>query len=144
MREVLERIYARAHGDTTDKNGSCLKTLLGGNIDRIYSGLNNQIPTAPAITFCNISSIPSSLNSDVVMVEEEFIEFRVYADNHPDIAARLRQLFDRHTFAETTTAGVLKTVWQNDGPELFDEDLKVHRRDSLFKVYVAPKALGPV
>jgi hypothetical protein len=143
MRTVLEKIYARIHGDTTDKNGRCLQTLLG-SIDRIYAGFNYQIPSAPALTFFAMSTIPNSLNGDNVMVEEEFVEFRVFADNHSDIAARLRQLMDRYTFAETSEAGVLRAVWQNDGPQLFDEDLKVHRRDSLFKIYVMPKAIGPV
>ena len=140
----MERLYSRLSGDTVDKSGSCLKTLLGGDITRVYAGLNYKLPNAPAVTFQSLTTIPGQINSDMVMTEEEFVEFRVFADNHRDISARLRVLLDRYAFAETAEAGVLKTVWQNDGPELFDEDLKVHRRDSLFKIFVMPKAVGPV
>ena len=143
MISVQERIYARLRGDTIDNNGSCLATLLG-SIDRIYTGLDWQVAEAPSITFNALTSVPGQINSDSVMVEEEFFVFRIFANNFHAVALRLRMLLNRYTFSETSEAGVLKCVWDSDGPEIFDDELKVRRRDSRFKIYAMPEAVGPI
>ena len=143
MRTVHERIYSRLTGDVNDKQGTSLQNLLGGS-GRIYAGMDWQLAQAPCLVFNSMASVAGSINSDTVMVEQQYFEFRVFANNFLDIALRLRVLLDRYTFAETSDAGALQCTWESDGPELFDENLKVRRRDSRYKIYVMPKAVGAV
>jgi hypothetical protein len=143
MITIQQKVYARLTGDTVDKNGACLKTLLG-DINRIYAGLDWQLTQAPSITFNPLTSTPGSLNGDTVMIDEEYFVFHIFANNFHQIATRLRVLLDRYVFAATTEAGAAVCTWDGDGPELFDEDLKVRRRDSRYKILVMPLAVGPV
>lgn len=144
MITIQQRIFSRLTGDTVDTNGSSLKTLLGGSVARIHAGMDETLLESPCIVFNNVSNIPGHIDSDWVMTNVEFYTFKVFANNCVQIIARLKQLFDRYTFTETSEAGVLKCVWDNDGPDLFDDDLKVRRKDVRFRVYSMPKAVGPV
>lgn len=144
MITIQQRIYSRLTGDVANTNGSSLQTLLGGS-GRIFAGMDYTIPLeSPCVAFNNLTNVPGAINSDFVQTDVEFYVFKVFADNCIQIISRLRQLLDRYTFAETSEAGVLKCVWDNDGPDLFDEDLKVRRKDVRFRVYSSPKAVGPV
>ena len=141
MITVQERIYSRLTGDTTATVG--LQALLGSS-GRIVAGLDYDLLKAPCIAFNNLTNIPGDINSDNVQIDVEFYTFKVFADNCIKIISRLRLLLDRYTFAETSEAGVLRCVWDSDGPDLFDEDLKVRRKDARFRIYSMPKAVGPV
>lgn len=141
MITIQQRIYARLTGDTAATVS--LQALLGSS-GRIYGGLDQALPQTPSIVFNNVSNIPGEINSDNVQTDVEFYTFKVFANNCLQIISRLRILLDRYTFAETTEAGVLRCVWDNDGPDLFDDDLKVRRKDVRFRIYSMPKAVGPV
>lgn len=144
MITIQQRIYSRLTGDSVDKNGSCLQTLLGGS-GRVFAGMDYVVPLkSPCVVLNNLANIPGHLDSDFVQTDIETYTFKVFADNCVQIISRLRQLLDRYTFAETTEAGVLKCVWDSDGPDLFDEDLKVRRKDARFRIYSMPKAVGSV
>lgn len=141
MITIQQRIYSRLTGDTAATVS--LQALLGSS-GRIYAGMDADLAKAPSIVFNNLTNIPGELNSDSVQTDVEFYTFKVFANNCIQIISRLRALLDRYTFAETTEAGVLRCVWDSDGPDLFDEDLKVRRKDARFRIYSAPKAIGPV
>lgn len=141
MITIQERINARLTGDTAATVS--LEALLGSS-GRIYAGLDAALTQAPSVVFNNLSNIPGDIGGDWVQSDVEIYSFKVFANNCIQIISRLRQLLDRYTFAETSEAGVLKCVWDSDGPDLFDEDLKVRRKDTRFRVYSMPKAVGPV
>lgn len=141
MITIQERIYSRLTGDTAATVS--LQALLGSS-GRIVAGLDYDLVKAPCIAFNLLSSIPGEINSDNVMTDVEYYTFKVFADNCIQIINRLRVLLDRYTFTETTEAGVLRCVWDGDGPDLFDEDLNCRRRDTRFRIYSMPKAVGPV
>lgn len=144
MITIQQRIYSRLTGDVANTNGSSLQTLLGSS-GRIFAGMDYTVPLeSPCIAFNNVSNIPGDVQGDSVMTDVEFYTFKIFADNCVQIISRLRQLLDRYTFAETTEAGVLRCVWDNDGPDLFDEDMKVRRKDVRFRIYSMAKAVGPV
>ncbi len=145
MITIQQAIFSRLSGDTTDKQGSCLKTLLGGTLTgRIFAGMDLTLVRSPSIVFNNMTNVAGEINSDFVQTDVEFYTFKIFANNAPQIISRLRQLFDRYTFTETAEAGVLTCVWDNDGPDLFDDDLKVRRKDVRFRIYSMPKAIGPI
>lgn len=141
MITIQERIYSRLTGDTS--GSSSLQVLLGGS-GRIVAGLDYAELKSPCVAFNNMSNIPGEVNSDNVQTDVEFYTFRVFADNCIQIISRLRQLLDRYTFTETTEAGVLRCVWDSDGPDLFDDNLNIRRKDTRFRVYSMPKGIGPV
>lgn len=141
MITIQQKIYSRLTGDTAATVG--LQALLGGS-GRIYEGLDYNLPSAPCIAFNNLANIEGSINSDSAMIVVEVWTFKVFADNCKQIISRLRQLLDRYTFTETTEAGVLRCVWDSDGPDLFDDDMQVRRKDARFRIYSMPKAVGPV
>lgn len=143
MITIQAKIYSRLTGDTVDKNGSCLQTLLGSS-GRINPGIDYMLPEAPGIVFNNLANTQGNLQGDGVFTDIEYWTFKVFADNCTQIIKRLRDLLDRYTFAATSEAGVLRCVWDSDGPDLFDEDLRVRRKDCRFKIYAMPKGVGPV
>lgn len=130
--------------DITDKNGSCLKTLLGGSIAKIHAGMDETLLQSPCIVFNSLSNINGFIDAENVTTDVEFYSFKVFANNCPQIIARLRVLMDNYTFTETSEAGGLRSEWDNDGPDLFDEDMKVRRKDCRFRIYSVPKAVGPI
>lgn len=141
MITIQQKIYSRLTGDTSGT--SSLQSLLGGS-GRIYEGLDGGLVKAPSIVYNNLANIVGSIQGDDVMTDVEIYTFKVFAQNCKLIISRLRILLDRYTFAETSEAGVLRCVWDSDGPDLFDEDLKVRRKDTRFRIYSMPKAVGPV
>ncbi len=141
MITIQERIYSRLTGDTAATVS--LQALLGSS-GRIYAGLDANIIQAPSIVFNNLTNIPGEVNSDTVQTDVEFYTFKVFANNCIQIISRLRALLAGYTFTETAEAGGLRCVWDSDGPDLFDEDLKVRRKDVRFRVYSAPKAIGQI
>lgn len=144
MITIQQRLYSRLTADTVDKSGSCLATLLG-SVARVFAGMDYTIPLeAPCLVFNSLANVPGHINADMVLTDVETYTFKVFADNCIQIISRLRILLDRYTFAETSEAGVLRCVWDSDGPDLFDEDLKVRRKDCRFRIYSMPKAVGPV
>lgn len=141
MITIREKIYSRLTGDTAATVS--LQALLGGS-GRIIAGLDYDLVKSPCIAFDNLTNIPGDVNSDKVMTEVEFFSFKVFADNCIQIISRLKILLDRYTFAETAEAGVLRCVWDSDGPDLYDDDLHCRRKDTRFRIYSMPKAVGPV
>ncbi len=141
MITIQEKIFARLSGDTS--GASSLQSLLGTS-GRVYEGLDGALVKAPSVVFNSLANIEGSIKGDFVMTDVEIYTFKVFAQNCKQIISRLRILLDRYTFAETSEAGVLRCVWDSDGPDLFDEDLKVRRKDSRFRIYSMPKAVGPV
>ncbi len=137
MITIQQKIYSRLTGDTT------LQNLLGGS-GRIFEGLDADLVKAPCIAFNSLANIPGNIQGDMVMIDVEVYTFKVFADNNKTIISRMRILMDRYTFAETSEAGGLQCVWDSDGPDLFDEDLKVKRKDTRFRIFSMPKAVGPV
>lgn len=141
MITIQEKIYARLTGDVTGT--SSLQSLLGGS-GRVYEGLDGSLVKSPSVVFNSLANIEGAVQGDNVMTDVEIYTFKVFANNCKIIISRLRILLDRYTFAETSEAGVLRCVWDSDGPDLFDEDLKVRRKDTRFRIYSMPKAVGPV
>lgn len=141
MITIQEKIYARLTGDTAATVS--LQALLGSS-GRIFAGLDADLVKAPCLAFNNLSNIAGDVRGDSVQTDVEIYTFKVFASNCIQIISRLRALLDRYTFAETTEAGGLRCVWDSDGPDLFDEDLKVRRKDARFRVYSVPKTIGPI
>ncbi len=141
MITIMQAIYSRLTGDTAATVS--LQALLGSS-GRIYAGLDANITKAPCLVYNNLSNVPGSIQGDIVMTDIEFWQFKIFANNCIQIAYRLRALLDRYTFTATSEAGSLRCVWDNDGPDLFDDELKVRRKDIRFRIYSMPKAIGSI
>jgi hypothetical protein len=144
MITIQQRLNSRLIGDVADVHGSSLQTLLGGS-GRIFAGMDYTIPLkSPSIVFNSLANVPGDIQGDTVSTDVEHYTFKIFSNSCIQIITRLRVLLDRYTFVETTEAGVLRCVWDSDGPDLFDEDLKVRRKDTRFRIYSMTKAVGPV
>jgi len=144
VKEVEELIYARLTGDTEPVNG--IVALLG-NVNRILHAYQSADPTVPALTFHVYTQTPGQLTGDFIRTTELFIQFNIFAANYSDIVFRLFRLFNGHQFAVPTNyvqVGQVSSIWDWEGPDGFDEQLEIQRKDVRYRFFVVPKAQNPI
>jgi len=144
VKEVEQLVYARLIGDTEVTNG--LVALLG-NSSRILHAYQSTDPTVPRLTFSVYTSTPGNLGGDFIREMELFIQFNVFAANYSDIIFRLFRLFNGHQFAVPTNyvqVGQVSSIWDWEGPDGFDEQLEIQRKDVRYRFFVVPKAQNPI
>lgn len=143
MKDVETLIFSRLTGDTgTDS----LEDLLGGS-GRIAYGFQSADTQAPSIRYWNFTSGPGLLTGDFIRTWEEFYQFDIFSNLHPDINFRLKRLFDGRCFAipgSFTQAGAASSVWDWEGPDAFDETLEVMSKSIRFRFFVIPTAQDPI
>jgi len=141
MRECDELIYQRLIGD------SGLVNLLQGEVARIGYGFQLQAEdNVPQLRFFQMAGIPGTLVGDFARTWEYTYEFGVWASNYVDIISRLKRLLDGYNFSVTGTAevGAVRSVFDWDGPDQYDEVREVSRKDVRFRFFVVPKAQNPI
>ena len=144
MKEVEQLIYARLIADTEATYG--LVSLLG-NVNRILHAYQSAQPTVPGLTFHVYTQAPGILQGDFIRTVELFIQFNIFAANYSDITFRLFKLFNSHTFAVPTNyvqVGQVSSIWDWEGPDGFDEQLEIQRKDVRYRFFVVPKAQNPI
>jgi hypothetical protein len=123
-----------------------LVPLLGA-ADRILHAFQSATPPAPGLTYQVFNSTPGLLTGDFVRTMIVFIQFNIFANNYPDISFRLKKLFDGYCFTVPggyTQLGTLTSVFDWEGPDGFDEQLQVQRKDVRYRFFAAPKAQSPI
>lgn len=140
MKDIETIIFSRMTGDTT------LVSLIGA-ANRILHGFQNVTPHKPQITFYNIVSTKGILRGDQAETNELFYTFSIFAENYLDIVARLKRLFNGQVFEKPAGASEIQCIfsnWDFDGPDQYDDDLQVKRKDVRFKFTVTLQALDPI
>lgn len=144
MKEVEQLVYARLINDTEPVNG--LVALLG-NANRILHAYQSADPTVPALTFHVYTQSPGVLQGDFMRTVELFIQFNIFSAHYSDITFRLFKLFNGHCFAVPTNyvqVGQVSCIWDWEGPDGFDEQLEIQRKDVRYRFFVVPKAQNPI
>ncbi len=137
MTSVEAAIMTRLTGD------SVLVSLLGGS-GRIYHALEGNAPKVGSLTFMETTSIPALLDARNVQVQETYYMLTVFHDQYQDVLDRVYRLLHLYQFPTPSDAGISRVVWDWSGPDGFDEDLKVGRKQVRYKFYVARKAQAPI
>lgn len=143
MRTIEEAIMTRLTGDSVDINGTCLQNLLTG-AGRVRHGRERSTPKAPGVYYESMSNAPGSINSDNVKTSSELYQIRVYADNYENVLYRLRQLLDGYTFPDQTDTGSIRSIWDSDGPDLFDDSMELKIKTVVFRIFMVPKAAAVI
>lgn len=120
-----------------------LQALLGG-ANRIWHGKERAIPSAPGIYYESLANAAASINADNVKTSNELYQFRVYSDNYEDILYRLRVLLDGYVFPDQTLVGNIYSIWDGDGPDLFDDSMELKVKTTQFRIFMVPKAAASV
>lgn len=144
MKEVEQLVYARMIGDTEPVNGL---VALAGGAGNILHGFQSADPTVPSVTFHVYTQTQGLLGGDFVRQVELFIQFNIFAANYSDITFRLFKLFNGHCFAVPggyTQIGQVSSIWDWEGPDGFDEQLEIQRKDVRYRFFVVPKAQNPI
>lgn len=144
MKEVEQLVYARMIADTEATNG--LVPLLG-NVGNILHAFQSSEPTVPSLTFHVYTQAPGLLGGDFIRQMELFLQFNIFAANYADITFRLFKLFNSHVFAVPSNykqIGQVSSVWDWEGPDGYDEQLEIQKKDVRFKFFVIPKAQNPI
>jgi hypothetical protein len=140
MKDVETIIYSRMTGDAT------LVNLCGGT-GHIKFAFQSGEPQVPQMTYYLLSSTPGLLVGDFARTRILIYNFSIFSNQHPDITARLKRLFDGMVFTVSpalTELGKLESVFDWEGPDGFDESLEVMRKDLRFRFFAAPKAQNPI
>ena len=140
MKDVETLIYSRLTGD------AALVALLDGSTHIKYA-FQSGAPVVPQLTFFAYTSGPGLLVGDFSRTILEFYQFNIYSNSHPDVAFRLKRLFDGCQFVVPSNyaeIGSVSSVFDWEGPDGFDESLEVMRKDMRFRFFVAPKAQNPI
>lgn len=144
MKEVEQLVYARLIGDTEPVNGL---VALAGGAGNILHAYQSAQPTVPGVTFHIYTQAPGLLGGDFVRTTELYIQFNIFASNYEDIVFRLFRLFNGHSFAVPTNyvqVGQVSSIWDWEGPDGFDEQLEIQRKDVRYRFFVVPKAQNPI
>lgn len=141
MRATEEAIMTRLLSDTAINVS--LQALLGST-GRVLHGRERAIPKAPGVYYESMANSPGSINSDNAKTSSELYQFRVYADNYENVLYRLRVLLDGYTFPDQTDVGSIRSVWDADGPDLFDDSLELKVKTVVFRLFTVPKAAAVV
>jgi len=140
MKDIETTIYARMTADAT------LVNLCGGT-GHIKFAFQSGAPQVPQLTYFLYTSIPGSLTGDFTRTFNDIYQFTIFSNQHPDITARLKRLFDGMVFTLSpalTELGKLESVFDWEGPDGFDESLEVMRKDIRFRFFGVPKAQNPI
>jgi hypothetical protein len=140
MKEVETLIYSRMTGDST------LVNLCGGT-GHIKFAFQSGEPQVPQMTYFMMASTPGILVGDFVRSFSELYQFTIFSNQHPDIVARMKRLFDGMVFTVPSNyaeLGKLESVFDWEGPDGFDESLEVMRKDIRFRFFAIPKAQNPI
>lgn len=144
MKEVEQLVYSRLIADTEAVNG--LVALVGG-VGNILHGYQSALPTVPSVTFHVYTQTPGLLGGDFIRQVELFIQFNIFASNYSDISFRLFKLFNAYCFSvpsNYTQIGSVTSIWDWEGPDGFDEQLEIQRKDVRYRFFVVPKAQNPI
>ena|SRR3990167_1235904 len=137
MKTVEEALMTRLTGDAT------LVSLLGGS-GRIYHAMEKVEPKINSITFMAITSVPEGLTGDVVMSRREDYMLSIFHNQYEDVLDRIFKLLHMYQFPTPSDAGIVKAMWDWEGPDEFDEDLKVGKKTVRYKFYVVRQAFAPI
>jgi hypothetical protein len=143
MKEVEQLVYARMIADTV--TGGLVPLL--GSVDRILHAYQSNVPPAPGLTFQIWNSVPGTLTGDFIRTHEIFIQFNIFSNSYPDIAFRLKRLFDGYCFTvpgNYLEIGAVSSVFDWEDTDGFDEQLQIQRKDLRFRFFVVPKAQSPI
>ena len=143
MKDVETLIFSRLTGDTG--TGS-LEDLLGGSGRIAYAFQSKQVQ-APSLRYYLFTATPGSLTGDFIRTWEEFYQFDIFSNLHPDITFRLKRLFDGRCFlipGSFVQAGAVSAVWDWESPDGFDETLEVMNKSIRFRFFVIPTAQDPI
>jgi hypothetical protein len=144
MNEVEELVESRLLADTDAVNG--IVTLLGG-AGHIVHAFQTEIPEVPYLTFQIFSAGKGLLTGNFARSLDLFFQFNIFAVNYPDIMKRLRQLFDGYRFdipTNFTDVGQVRSVFEFEGPDGYDETLEVQSKQVRYRFFVTPKAWNPI
>jgi hypothetical protein len=144
VKEVEQLVYARLIADTEPANG--LVALLG-NVNRILHAFQSADPSVPFLTFHVYTQSSGGVQGDFMRTLEVFIQFNIFASNYADITFRLFKLFNGHNFVVPTNyiqVGQVSCIWDWEGPDGFDEQLEIQRKDVRYRFFVVPKAQNPI
>lgn len=141
MKDVETLIYSRMINDTV------LVNLLGGDDANIKYAFQSGTPTVPQLTYFMFTAAPGEILGNHTRTYEELYQFNIFSNDHPDIAFRLKRLFDGMVFdvsPSVTELGAVSSVFDWEGPDGFDEALEVMRKDLRFRFFAVPKAQNPI
>lgn len=141
MKECDELIYQRMITDTG------LVALLNGETARIGYGFQlNAENNSPQLRFFEMAGVPGMLTGDFARTWEYTYEFGVWSNQYVDIISRLKRLFDGYSFTVTGTTeiGAVRSVFDWDGPDQYDEVREVALKNVRFRFFVIPKAQDPI
>jgi len=144
MKEIEQLIYGRMTADTAATVG--LVALLGA-ATQIAHAFQLTIPPVPYLTFQVFSGGKGMATGDFARSLDYFIAFNAFASNYADILARVRHLFDGYRFdvpGSYTEIGSLRSVFDFEGPDGFDEVLETQTKQVRYRFFMTPKAWNPI
>ncbi len=135
--DVADAIFQRLDGD------SSLRTLLGGS-GRILHAFEPGWPKAGSITYHKTTAGPGGIDADDVQVVTEFYQFNIYHNRFPLVSALLYRLLHQNRFTPSPEFTIKRCLFDWEGPDEFDEDLKVRRKHVRYKVDFTRSAQSPL
>lgn len=150
MREVEELIYKRIVADNA--SGGVLSLLgeplpLTGAPTRFLHAYQIKDPPSPGLVYSILSSGKGHIPRQV---RDVFVSFEIYSEVYETIGFRLMRLFDgiQHNLSiisgGATQVGGVSSVFDFEGPDGFDEQLAVQKKDLRFRFFVTVKAQNPI
>jgi len=140
MEESRNKIYAVLIADAQTTASGKLGNLIGKSAVApygIYGSFSLSETTASYMVFkSGIATQNNRFSSDNIVMEEIF-EFSVFGNNCDAIQDRIFQLFDRQVLTGLTNDRILKCHRDWISADMFDENLRVLRKDSryIFQTY---------
>lgn len=144
MKEAEQLIYARLTGDTQATVG--LVALLGTTA-HIMHAFQNVIPVVPYLTYHVFTGGKGLLGGNFTRSLDLVFQFNMFGFNYRDVIMRLRQLFDGYRFdvpGNYTDVGQLRSVFDFEGPDSYNEQLEVPMSLVRYRCFVTPKAWNPI
>jgi len=141
MKECDELIYQRLIGDAT------LLNYFNSETARIGYGFQLQADNnSPQLRYYQMVGIPGTVTGDWAQTWEYTYEFGIWSNQYVDIMSRMKRLFDGYNFSTTglTELGAVRSVFDWEGPDEYDEVREVSRKDIRFRFFVIPKAQAPI
>ena len=150
MKEVEVIVYQRVLADNV--SGGVLNLLgeslpLSGAPTRFLHAYQVKDPPSPGLVYGVVSSVKGSVPRQV---REVFVNFTIYSQDYPSIGFRLMRLFDgiQHSLSVisggATQIGGVSSVFDFEGPDGFDEQLQVQKKDLRFRFFTTVKAQNPI
>jgi len=150
MKEVERIVYARIVADSG--TGGILNLLgetlpLSGVPVRFLHAYQVKDPPSPGLVYSILSSVKGSIPRQV---REVFVSFEIFSQDYETIGFRLMRLFDgiQHDLSVisggATQIGGVSSVFDFEGPDGFDEQLAVQKKDLRFRFFATVKAQDPI